>query len=432
MTDTVSVLGNEATGRPLWRMLAGPSVTNVATAAVTLAHAAVLASVLGPEHFGLVAVALGVMRGAGALGSFESWQLLTREAAHAPLSDAGPAIERARALDLLGALSAAGAASMLWLLVVAAGVLPFASAPSPAFAAAGAAALATSAPAGILRLAGRYVVVPLVRLAAAVALLSAFAALAVGGRLDVANVVATYAVAEVCTLLATWAIARRIGPAVGPVGSATHLWRTLRSNDWRFVRYAYLHSTLKLGIREFDVLLAGFLLDARGVGHLKLVKQLAGGIGAISLPLFQLLLPELARANGLRDRRRFLDLLRTSALVGGGLGAVMLAVAAAAGRPALEIAFGPAFAPAHATLLVWLLGTAISLATIALHPAQLALGRADASFRSLAFATALYYAVIFAIAPSIGPMGFAIAFVTFYLAWTSLQVRSLIRDLGPR
>jgi O-antigen/teichoic acid export membrane protein len=263
-------------------------------------------------------------------------------------------------------------------------------------------------------------------------MLATFGALALAHRLDVGSAVAAYAVAEIATLVLVWACARRVGPRPTGPASPAGWWRDLRSNDWRFVRYAYFHSTLKLGVREFDVLLAGLLLEARDVGHLKLVKQLAGGIGAVSLPLFQMLLPALARANARRDRAQFLRLLRSSAVVGLVLGAAIVGVVAAAGPSGLALAFGPEFVPAYGTLLLWLAGTAISLATIGLHPAQLALGRADASFRSLAVAMGLYYAVILAAVPSVGTFGFAVAFVTFYLAWTALQVHSLTRDFDER
>jgi O-antigen/teichoic acid export membrane protein len=422
--------------RRLIRTVASTSAAHATTAAVTIAQAAVLAQSLGPDRYGMVAIFVGVQRSASVIGSFESWQVLTRELSAGGRSDPLGAYRRARSLDVLGASVAAVAAACLAGALHAMGRLPEHHVLVFVLLLAAAAAAAVSAPVGTLRMAGRFTVVPLVRLACASILLAAFWGMSRTDALSVEAVAAAYAASELAyaAVLAVLAAAERRSTQRAPESQGREAvpgswWTTLRSNDWRLVRYAYLHSTLKIGIREFDVIVASVLLDNRELGYFRLVKQLASGVGAVSLPLFQVLFPELARLSDASDRGRFVRLLRFSVYFGAAIGATVVAVAALAGVPVIAALFGPAFVPAHGPLMIWLAGTAISFATIGMHPAQLALGQAGASFRALLTATAAYYAAVAAWAPAWGLHGFALAFVVFYLVWTLLQGLSLAHRL---
>jgi O-antigen/teichoic acid export membrane protein len=98
---------------------------------------------------------------------------------------------------------------------------------------------------------------------------------------------------------------------------------------WSFVWRTNLHSSIRMGTKEIDVLLVGTLLGASSAGLYKVVKQASSAIAMVADPIYQVIYPDLAREWARRDHRSFVrtavgSTLLTSCLAMAGIGAILL------------------------------------------------------------------------------------------------------------
>jgi O-antigen/teichoic acid export membrane protein len=205
------------------------------------------------------------------------------------------------------------------------------------------------------------------------------------------------------------------------------------SGLWSFVWTSNLHSTLKLGLREGDVLALGALAGPSAAGLYKVIKQVESIASRAIAPLTQVIYPEIAAAAASADRARIFKLLRAVSLLAAGVFGALLLLFWLAGEPAIRLVLGEAFMPAFEPGLVYLTGTLLSAATLAFQPAALALGMPQRSLRVLFAATMVYVFAFGALGYRFGLVGAAGAYVIFYVTWSLLMIRLLrngLRRLG--
>jgi O-antigen/teichoic acid export membrane protein len=102
------------------------------------------------------------------------------------------------------------------------------------------------------------------------------------------------------------------------------------------------------------------------------------------------------------------------------------------GESVIELVLGPGFAAVFSGSLVYLVGTAIAMITVGLHPAALALALPLESFFVLAVSAVVYGGALVVLVPALGVDGAAWAYVIFYSSWAvQLLIRIGRKLTGP-
>lgn len=192
---------------------------------------------------------------------------------------------------------------------------------------------------------------------------------------------------------------------------------------WSFVWTTNIHSSVKLAIKELDVVVLGALAGLGAAGMYKVIKQLGALFVKGSGPLYQAIYPELAAAVAAGDRARFVSSAVRPTYWAAGLALLVLVVYALIGPWMLGWVLGESYAGAFEPSLIYLLGSLIATATFALHPAALALNAPGGSLRVLMFSTVIYGLSFVLLANLRGVEGAAAAFVIFYAVWSVSMIR---------
>jgi O-antigen/teichoic acid export membrane protein len=200
---------------------------------------------------------------------------------------------------------------------------------------------------------------------------------------------------------------------------------------WGFVWTTNIHSSVKLAIRELDVLMLGAFAGPRAAGLYKMAKQVGLIFGKAVGPLYQAVYPELASFAVMKDRGQFVAMCVRPAIV---VSLVFIAILVAFyffGEVTIRVTVGVSYVAAFPAALVYLLGSLLSAATFTLHPAVLAMGDARGSLKVLVSSTVIYISIFPYMTTNHGVIGASWAYVVFYLVWSILMlyvVSNRVRD----
>lgn len=345
-----------------------------------LATMAVSARALGVEAFGVLVLIQAFAQFLGEVVRFQSWQTVLQFGA-GPLSDGRRAdfqrvVRFTLILDL--ASTALGVALGIAGALLFAGVLGWSGreAPAAALYMLSIAFMVSATPVGLLRLFDRFDV-----LAQQAALISFL-------RL-VASAVAYAAGGGIEAFLLAW--------AAGTVGSWLYLasqalaelrrrgltrdfsWRGKLTEGmpraWRFAWNTNLAGTLDVAFTHVSTLLVGALVGPAPAAFWRVGRQVADALAKPARLVTLALYPELARLNAGDRRETMWRLVQRVGLVGGGVGVVMLAVSAFAGRPLLSLVLGPEFAAAAAVMTWQVAAAVIGIFAMPLEPLLVSLGK---------------------------------------------------------
>ena len=198
---------------------------------------------------------------------------------------------------------------------------------------------------------------------------------------------------------------------------------------WGFVWTTNIHSSVKLGLREGDIMLVGALIGPVGAGLYKIVKTIGSTMGKVTDPLYQAAYPDISRAVSAKNYSSIRNLiLRTSKII------FIVAIACLClffvfGESAIYTLLGSDYVEAFIPSLVYLMGTFIAMITFTFQPTVLAFGKAHLSLYILTIATTAYLFILSALIVPYGLVGAAISFVLFYLIWAGMQVFLICRLL---
>jgi O-antigen/teichoic acid export membrane protein len=190
---------------------------------------------------------------------------------------------------------------------------------------------------------------------------------------------------------------------------------------WRFVWTTNLHASVKLGIREVDIILVGGILGPAAAGLYKIVKAVGSTVVKVSDPLYHAIYPELARQVSAKDFDKFAHLIYAPMklliiLVIPAIGAFYLV-----GEDAIRLLLGDEYIGAFMPALFYIVGSFIGVLTFAFHPALLSLGKAHLSFFILIVTTAIYLSTLYIFTHSLGLVGASLSYILFYASWAILQ-----------
>jgi O-antigen/teichoic acid export membrane protein len=407
---------------------------NVFGSVLGLIASAAVARSLGSSQFGVFALVLAYAAVLDLLVNFQSWQALIKYGAEDLKRDDTAAFT---SLVKFGTLLDAGCAVVgtglaLALVPLIAPFLGIEPGDTRLFLLYSVVILsrAVATPTGVLRLFDRFDVLALQNLVVGFTRVF-FIGIAFAFRPSLGAFLLAWGAAEVLgnlmLITQAWRQLGRRGYAV----MGTRVRSALQSHPglWSFVWTSNLHSSMKLGLREGDVLALGAIAGPGAAGLYKVVKQIESVASKAFAPLTQVIYPEIAAAAAHADRRRILKLLRVASLLALCVFGAFLLLFWAGGASAIRVVLGPGFVPAFEPGLVYLAGTLISAATLAFQPAALALGMPQRSLRVLVVSIVVYAVAFVALAPRFGLMGAAIAYVGFYLTWSFLMVGLLRRGL---
>jgi O-antigen/teichoic acid export membrane protein len=195
---------------------------------------------------------------------------------------------------------------------------------------------------------------------------------------------------------------------------------------WKFFIFSNLQVSLRLAVKEVDILVIGGLLGAAAAGVYKIVRQFARAIGRLEEAMRQAIYPDLSKTWAGRDSTDFRELLWKPALGMAGLGVLAWLGFMLLGRPLLRLTVGPHFEASYGPILVYLVGVIISMATFHFPSILLAMGR-PGDILQAALAGAIGYLPILAwLSRERGIIGAASAFViyqTLWSAWLGVKIR---------
>jgi O-antigen/teichoic acid export membrane protein len=190
---------------------------------------------------------------------------------------------------------------------------------------------------------------------------------------------------------------------------------------WGFVWTTNLHSSVKLGLREADVMVVGSFLGAAGVGLYKIVKSIGSTLGKFTDPLYQAVYPDLARSAGARTWDTFKHLIFAPLKYVLLTGILLVAVFVLVGQQVIELLLGSEYSESFRPAVVYLAGTIIAMSTFSFHPAMLSLGKPHLSLGILITSTTFYLASLYFLTNAFGLEGASASYVLFYVLWASLQ-----------
>lgn len=388
--------------------------SNALMAVLSLVYIGMATRTLGLADFGRFALITGTAQMLAMLVSFETWKVVVQYGLEHEAKGDHRATWRLEQAAALIEVCSAGAGIGLVIALFALWPAPFGMDPAIRPYAIGYAVVQLitlrSTPTGILRMRDRF------RLAALADSVQPIGRL-IGATLaqwlwpDLAGFLLAWAVAEVLTLLATWALAAQTGDVRGLMGMPPD-WRRARAENpgiGRVLVSTNGQSSLGLAARQAPLLLVGGFAGAEAAGAFRLAAQLANALSKISILLTRAAFPEIVRSIRSASRARFrTGVLRVGLACLLAAGAVM-ALVALAGRNLLVLVGGHDFGAGYVYLL-WLAGAgAIELAASAFEPILLSVHRALSATFARAAAVALQMALMLALLPRVGALGASIS-----------------------
>jgi O-antigen/teichoic acid export membrane protein len=204
---------------------------------------------------------------------------------------------------------------------------------------------------------------------------------------------------------------------------------------WRFALLSNLQSSLTTVHGYLTTLLVGALGSAAQAGLFRIAWEIATALVKPAELLNQATYPELARMAGRRAFSEMTQLILRSGLSVAFGAAALFLLAAAIGRPALELGFGAGFGDAYAVLLLLIAAAGIAMSGFAFVPTLYAMGRPGAPLLVNAVLTLAYLPVLFIAVDAGGATGAGWAQIalqgTSFLVLAGLTWRVLVRANRP-
>jgi O-antigen/teichoic acid export membrane protein len=183
---------------------------------------------------------------------------------------------------------------------------------------------------------------------------------------------------------------------------------------WNFLISTNLTGSVKVGFREFDILLVGKLLGFADVSLYKLAKKLCAALDRLTNPLFQSLYPELTKLWAKKDYKDFRFVVKRMTYIMGGVSLITWIVFVIWGREIIFITAGREFIPAYAVTVWYMLANGIAVTSLPLAPMLLAMGQAHLSFWIQFLPTLIYFPVLFWMLTAWGLNGAGYAYIVFH------------------
>ena len=170
-------------------------------------------------------------------------------------------------------------------------------------------------------------------------------------------------------------------------------------------------------LRDLDIFIVNALLGVAAAGLYRIARLLTRAMGQVTGPLYQSIFPELARFQASQDYDGMSTLMRSSALILGGVTLVAWLGFLLVGELVLEFGFGAEYVAAY-EVATWCIGGMVIWGfTHVLSPALLTWQRAGTALFINLVTTVIYTLSLYLLVQSIGLVGAGMALAAFYLLW---------------
>ncbi len=200
---------------------------------------------------------------------------------------------------------------------------------------------------------------------------------------------------------------------------------------WGFLISTNLTGSVKVGFREFDILIVGKFLSLTDVSLYKLAKKLCASLDRLTNPLFQSLYPELAKLWAQRDFKNFRGTVRHMTYIMSGLSLAMWVFFIFFGHQVILLMAGREFIDSYSVTVWYLLANGIAIGTLPLSPMILAMGRANLNFWIQFIPTLIYFPVLFWMIVTWNLNGAGYAYIIYHGLRALLQYWVIRRHLLP-
>lgn len=182
----------------------------------------------------------------------------------------------------------------------------------------------------------------------------------------------------------------------------------------KFLISTNLTGSVKVGFREFDILVVGKLLGFADVGLYKLAKKLCAALDRLTNPLFQSLYPELTKLWARKDYKDFRFVVKRMTYIMGGLSVMTWIIFIIWGREIIFITTGREFISAYSVTVWYMLANGIAVTSLPLAPMLLAMGQAHLSFWIQFLPTLIYFPVLYWMLTAWGLSGAGYAYIVYH------------------
>ncbi|MFT6966288.1 MAG: O-antigen/teichoic acid export membrane protein [Marivirga sp.] len=191
---------------------------------------------------------------------------------------------------------------------------------------------------------------------------------------------------------------------------------------WPFVWTTNIHGTVRMATLQLDTVVVDSVLGSSATGIYQVSKQFTKVFTQISQSLYKSIYPELTRIWAKRDVVLFKSTVKKFMMFGGVFGVFSWFVFLFLGKFIIIQTVGIEYIDSYQVTLFYMLGIVISICAFPITPAVLALGEAKIAFKVQAYATLFYFLLIYPLLVNYGLIGAGMAYMFFYIAWSLIMI----------
>lgn len=189
-----------------------------------------------------------------------------------------------------------------------------------------------------------------------------------------------------------------------------------------FIITTNLHSSIKLGVKQFDIMIVGAILSPSAAGVFKITKQFSGIILKLSDPFYQVIYPDLNKLWIKKEIKSFVQLIKQSVYLAFAGSLLIWLSFLLLGTYIISFTVGDEYISAYQLISVYMIGVVIATSGFPLQPSMLAMGKYKESFWIHNFSIIVYLSLLFLLIEYLGLLGAVISFVCYYFTWTLIMI----------
>jgi len=184
----------------------------------------------------------------------------------------------------------------------------------------------------------------------------------------------------------------------------------------RFVFMSNIHSSFKMSTQLVDILLVDYMFGSKSTGLYQVSKQFSQLFTKISQPLYTSIYPELTKLWSKKNIIEFRSVIKNFCFIGFLFSTTGWFILFLFGDIIIKITVGIKYLDSLDILLLYLLGSVISISTFPATPAILAMGYPQIPFKIIIFSTVAYYLSIIFLIDYFGLITMGISYLILYVS----------------
>ena len=196
-----------------------------------------------------------------------------------------------------------------------------------------------------------------------------------------------------------------------------------------FIWASHVNRTLYTSTVHIATLIIGALSGPAVAGLFKIAQESSAVLIKPAQLFTETVYPEMAKIAVTERFGRLWNVIKHSALAGGGVAGFILLLVFLFGQFLLGLFFGAEYAGAYDVLVLLMIGAAITMTSFALEPALFSIGRPEISMYVRVFTSMLNIGILVLLVPEIGLVGAGIAAIAGSLATALLLLFYARREI---